>query len=240
MREEIGFIRLFALGFYPWGFFMIMNRTKLSLMKIDHNQKEISKMTNETTIINEKKSSKRLMSTRYTILVALFSALAFVAMYFEFPIVAFFPPYLKIDLSEVIVFIGGVILGPLSVVLMELIKNLLNLMIKSSTGGVGELANFSVGVALILPTIYIIKNNKSLPRAILGFVVGIISMVVIAAIGNYFIFLPLYGITNSADRIAMILPVLVPFNTIKGVIVAVLSIILHLSMRGVYRFLKVE
>ncbi len=63
-------------------------------------------------------------------------------------------------------------------------------------------------------------------------------MIAVAAVGNYFVFLPLYGVTASADRMGMIVPVLIPFNAIKGLIVASLSIFLHLSIRGVYRHLK--
>jgi len=192
-------------------------------------------------IIREKeneKVTKRPMSTIYIIKVGIISALAFVVMYFEFPIAAIFPAYLKIDLSEIIVFIGGVILGPMAVVLIELIKNVLNFMIKSSTGGVGELANFVVGVSLILPTVYIIRNKQTYSRLIFAFIIGIMSMVIMASIGNYFVFLPLYGIANSSDKLAMILPVLVPFNAIKGVIIAVISIILHISLKNVYKYLK--
>lgn len=195
-------------------------------------------MTNETHVVKEKVPKKRIMSTHYIILVALFSGLAFVVMYFEFPIAALFPS-LKFDLSEVVVFIGGVILGPLAVVLIELIKNILNLIIKSSTGGIGELANFTAGVALILPTIYIIKNSKTILRAIVGFVVGIVSVVLITSICNYFVFMPVFG-TPAEMKMDLILYTFVPFNAVKGLIVAIISITLHISLKGVYRFMKVQ
>ncbi len=205
-------------------------------------------MSNESTISNLKEedvekeqgltTKGKKMSTSYMVKVALFSALAFIVMYAEFPIGTLFPPYLKVDLSEVVVFIGGMILGPVAVIFMELIKNILNFMLKSSTGGVGELANFTVGLALVLPTVYMLRQKRSLPRIIIAFIVGIVTMVIVASVGNYFVFLPLYGVGTPADRLGMIIPVLIPFNIIKGLIVAVIGTFIHLSIRHVYKYLK--
>jgi riboflavin transporter FmnP len=83
----------------------------------------------------------------------------------------------------------------------------------------------------------IIKNNKTMPRVIFGFIVGIITMVIAASVGNYFIFLPLYKVPLEA-RLDMILPILMPFNAIKGIIVAFVSVLLHQSMKNIYRYIK--
>jgi riboflavin transporter FmnP len=81
--------------------------------------------------------TKKVMSTQYMVRVAIFSAIAFVVMYLEFPLGTLFPPYLQIDFSEAVVFIGGVVLGPAAVILMEVLKNLLHLIFRAGTGGVG-------------------------------------------------------------------------------------------------------
>lgn len=191
----------------------------------------MSKMT--TTTLN-----KRNLSTHYVIKVGVLSALAFVIMFFEFPL-PFFPPFLKFDFSDVIALIGGITLGPLAAVFIQLIKNILNLLLHSSTGGVGELANFTVGVALILPIAFAMKKSESNKSLIIGIVLGAISMVIVAAIGNFFVFLPIYMPESSADvRWNMVLTVLTPFNAIKAVIQGVVIVIVFNGLKGALRFLK--
>ncbi len=180
--------------------------------------------------------NKNHMSAGYMIRVSIFSALAFLVMYVEFPIAALFPAFLQIDFSDVLAFIGGVTLGPLAVVLIELIKNLLHLILNSSTGGVGELANFSVGVALILPAVLIYKKKKSIPSLIVGFIVGIVSMVIVASVGNYYIFLPFYGVPGDAV-LENIIAVYAPFNVVKGLIVGTAAIVLHQSIKRIYKYI---
>ena len=56
--------------------------------------------------------------------IALLAAIAVVLMYFEFPIPGF-PPFLKIDLSDIPALIGSFALGPIAGVVIELIKIIL-------------------------------------------------------------------------------------------------------------------
>ena len=75
--------------------------------------------------------------------ISLLGAIAVVLMYFDFPI-PFLPfPWLKIDLSDIPALMGAFAFGPMSGVLIELLKNLLILIVKGTgTGFVGEMANF--------------------------------------------------------------------------------------------------
>ena len=179
------------------------------------------------------------MSAAYMIRISIFSALAFVVMYLEFPIAALFPAFLQIDLSDVIVFVGGITMGPMAVVFIELVKNLLHLMLRGGTGGVGELANFTVGVALLLPPVIIYRKYKTIVSLILGMVAGIVAMVLVASVGNYFVFLPFYGVTGEAVM-ENIIAIYAPFNVVKGGIVAVISIILHQSIKGIYKYITIN
>ena len=77
--------------------------------------------------------------------VGVLSALASAIMFIEAPL-PFMPPFLKLDLSEIVVLLGAFALGPLAGVTIELVKNLVHLPF-TMTGGVGELANFFVGCA---------------------------------------------------------------------------------------------
>lgn len=188
--------------------------------------------------------------TRYIAKVAILSALATVIMFIETPI-PFMPPFLKLDLSELIVMLGAFALGPLAGVLIELVKNLVHVAF-TITGGIGELANFIVGCAYVVPAAIIYSRNKNIKTAIIGLIAGSISMVVVAAFMNYLVLIPLYvkifaeqfGTTfdkslqsivqTSAQKNSVIIDLktlilfgVIPFNAIKVVIISLLTFITY-------------
>ncbi|OSA92776.1 UNVERIFIED_ORG: ECF transporter S component [Clostridium botulinum] len=167
-------------------------------------------------------------NTNKTIKISLLSALALILMYFEFPVIPIFP-WLKIDLSDVPALLGAFGFGPLAGVTIELIKNILILLVKGSqTGFVGELANFLIGVSLVLPAGIIYKRNKSKKSAILGMILGGIFIEIVGVIANVYMLLPAYGMQMSSRELLKYVTVgLLPFNGIKAIIVSMLTYILY-------------
>jgi riboflavin transporter FmnP len=166
-------------------------------------------------------------NTNKLIKISLLSAIAIILMYFDFPIIPAFA-WLRIDLSDVPALIGAFGFGPIAGVLIELIKNLLIPLIKGSqTGFVGEIANFLIGVSLILPASFIYYRNKSKKNAILGMVTGGVAMEVIGIISNIYFLLPVYGIKMPADVLQNYIWSLLAFNGIKAVMVSVLTYVLY-------------
>ena len=75
-----------------------------------------------------------------------------------------------------------------------LIKILLNLLINGTiTAGVGELANFILGCALVLPAGFIYKYKKTKKNALIGMAVGTVAMTTAGAFLNAYVLLPLYA-----------------------------------------------
>ena len=72
---------------------------------------------------------------------AMLSAAAAVLMALDFPIPFLIPPFVKMDFSELPALLAAFSLGPVSGVVVCLVKNLIHLTM-SSTQGVGELCNF--------------------------------------------------------------------------------------------------
>ena len=92
------------------------------------------------------------LNTKKLTQIGMLSAVSVVLMLIEFPLPFLAPGFYKLDLSEVPVLIGCFSMGPVAGVMIELIKVLLNLVINGTeTACVGELANFVVGCAFILP-----------------------------------------------------------------------------------------
>ena len=177
--------------------------------------------------------------TRTMVEVAMLSAIAVVLMLFEFPLPFIAPPFYELDFSEVPILIGAFALGPVAGIAIEAIKILLNLVINGTiTAGVGELANFIMGVAFVLPASLIYKHKKTKKNAIIGLVAGGVIMTVAACFINVLVLLPAYGkedfvqmaaaIHSSIDSLTgFALLCVAPFNILKAVLVSVLTILLY-------------
>lgn len=160
--------------------------------------------------------------------ISLLSALAFLLMYIDFPIIPLFP-WLRIDLSDVPALLGAFGFGPLAGVLIELMKNILIVILKGTqTGLVGETANFLFGVALIVPISLVYARNKSKKGMILGMVLGAVCMEVVAIIVNVYFLLPAYGLHMSLDESVQYVTIgLLPFNGLKSLLVSVVTYFLY-------------
>ncbi len=185
---------------------------------------------------------KTLASTNNLVKMAILAVMAYILMIVDFPLPMFFPGFLKIDLSDVPALIGGFALGPVAGVVIQLVKAFLHFMTNSSTGGVGSLANFIVGSAFVFPAAYIYHLDKTKKNAIIGIVVGTISMTIVAALANIYVFIPFYSnfmpidaivqmgtVVNSriVDVPTLVLYGITPFNLFKGVIIGVVTMLLY-------------
>ena len=195
--------------------------------------------------MNNNSINKRGNALRYIIKIAILSAIASVVMLFEFPLPFLAPSFYELDLSEAVIMMGSFAIGPIAGVIMELLKNLLNIVFNGTTTAyVGEFANFVTGCAFILPAAFIYKYNKTIKGAIAGMTIGAISLAAVGGILNYFILVPafssLYGmpieaIVGMATKInplitnlkTMIVFAVAPFNLLKGVVCSVISLILY-------------
>jgi riboflavin transporter FmnP len=135
----------------------------------------------------------KLMTTRNMAKMGILGAVAGVLMLLEIPL-PFAPAFYEIDLSEVAVFLGTFAMGPVAGIIIEAVKILVNLVITgTATAGVGEFANFLIGCCLVVPAGIIYKRKKNIKNAIIGMLVGIVSMTVAGALLNYFLLIPTYA-----------------------------------------------
>lgn len=182
----------------------------------------------------------RQSSVNLMVKIALLSVISFVIMFIEFPL-PLFPPFLKIDLSDIGALVGAFAFGPVAGIAIELLKNVLHLM-RTSTGGVGELANFIVGAALVAPAGFIYTRKKSMKTALIGLAAGTLVMGLVGAIANYYILIPFYanfmpidqiiGMAQAANSLIVdlnsyILYAVIPFNILKGIVVSILTILIY-------------
>lgn len=178
--------------------------------------------------------------TRKITITGMLSAIAFILMYLDFS-VPLMPSFIKMDLSELPALIGSFALGPVSGVIICLIKNLLHLM-KTSTGGVGELSNFILGAIFVYTAGLIYKKNNTKKGALIGSLAGALAMAIIGIATNYFIVYPVYTnfmpmeaiigayqvICPSADTLLKCLIIFnAPFTFIKGMLSVVITFLVY-------------
>ena len=191
-----------------------------------------------------KETMKHANKINYIAKVAILSAIAFIIMLFEMPLAFIAPTFYEMDFSDVIALVGSFALGPVAGVLIELLKNLLNILFTgSSTAYVGEFANFVTGCAFILPAALVYKFRKTRKHAVIGLILSTLSLAIVGGLINYFVMVPMYAelyipmetIIGMASAIIpavdslwkMILLCVVPFNLIKGVLCGLITFVLY-------------
>jgi len=192
-----------------------------------------------------KRSNRKL---RTLVGAAMLSAVAFVLAFLEFP-VPLSPPFARMDLSDLPALIGAFAYGPLWGVLIELIKNALQLT-STATGGVGELANFLMGAAFVLTAGAIYRFHKTKKTALLGCLAGSLAMGIAAALANYYILLPLFEQFMPLDQLIasfgafipfihskrdIVLYNALPFNVLKGLAISLITMLSYKSLRPILK-----
>ena len=165
---------------------------------------------------------------------AVFAALAYVVSFFEFPV---FPAasFLKLDFSNVFTLLAGFLFGPLPAVAVSAVKELLCFLTKSSTGGVGEIANFLLTVSFIAVPSVAYRYKKGFGMVCVYLACGVILQTAMALVVNKFINFPLFNLPSS--MFDQLWPFIVYFNLIKG---AAISAIVLLLYKQVSRLFKLE
>ncbi len=192
----------------------------------------------EKTITIQKKPS--IQNVRMLTMTAVLSAIAFVLAFFEFP-VPLSPSFARMDLSDLPALIGAFAYGPVSGVLIELVKNALQLL-TSSTGGIGELANFIMGSSFVVAAGLIYKHHKTKKTAILACLIASVIMGVVATVVNYFLLLPVFEAFMPLDQLIasfgefmpfiktkldVVLFNAFPFNLLKGIGISIVTMLLY-------------
>ena len=178
---------------------------------------------------------KPFLTTRELATIAILAAIASVLFMIEVPVVLFY----KLDFSHLPGLLGAFAMGPIPGMLILLIKSLLGLL-HSTSQGVGELADFLMGAAMLLPAALIYRHNKSSNSAIIGMAVGTVTATLVAVLANMYIMIPFYGVAFGmpieaiVSMGASVVPavdtawkfvflITAPFNLLKWIIISVLA-----------------
>ncbi len=156
----------------------------------------------------------------------IFSALAYLISFLEFQI---FPAasFLKMDFSAVFVLLGGFAYGPVYGVVICAVKEFLCFLTKSTTNGIGELANFLVITSFILLPTIVYKFKKGIKTVLITVLAGCVIQIVCSLFANRFINFPLYMGKGAKAAFKTFWPYVLGFNAIKSVSISIVTIVLY-------------
>ena len=146
------------------------------------------------------------------VLIAMLAAIAYIMVFvIRIPVVLF----LKYEPKDVIITIGGFIMGPTAAFVISLIVSLIEMVTISETGPIGALMNLLSTCAFACSAAFVYKKKHTIGGAITGLGVGTVVMVAVMLLWNWLI-TPFYqGAPREAVE-AMLLPIFLPFNLLKA------------------------
>ncbi len=188
---------------------------------------------------------RQVSAARRVSIIGICAAIATVLHMLDFPLLFLAPEFYKLDFSELPVLLCGFYLGPSATVACEGVKILLKILFKgTSTAFVGDFANFVVGCSFVLPATIWYHAHKSKHSAVIGLVLGTVSMAVLGSAFNAVYLLPkfaeLYGMPLDAiiasgtaiwsgvhNVTTFVMLCVAPLNLVKGTVVSILTMLLY-------------
>lgn len=190
---------------------------------------------------------KKINPVKFITVTGIFGALA-VILYVVIPDfgLGFTPPWLKVHLDEIPMFLAGYMYGPIAALMVDLIKTLVKLPM-SSTACVGEIGDFIFSLVFVLPAVLIYERKRKLSSVFIGFGVSTVAQIIFAMLMNVYFMIPfysmLYGLPESVleGMCTKIIPtvqgenwkwlyasiMVAPMNAIKDSIVIVVVLLLY-------------
>ena len=155
--------------------------------------------------------------TKKMAIIAMFAAISYVitvvAHYLHLTIVPSVP-FLTYDPKDIIICIGGFVLGPFASLAISVVVSFLEMITISQTGIYGCIMNIFSTCAFVIPATLIYKTNKSFAGAILALVTGFVSVAISMTLWNIII-TPIYmGIERAILVEKFLLPIVI-FNLVK-------------------------
>ncbi|HHU55964.1 MAG TPA: ECF transporter S component [Acholeplasmataceae bacterium] len=134
--------------------------------------------------------------------VSILAGISFILYFVKFNL-PFFMSFLDVQVSNVPALIGGFLFGPISGVIIVIVRTLLKLPM-TSTAGVGELADLLIGAVTVLVSSLIYHKNKTKKNAVKALIWGTLAWIVTATLINWLFIADFYIYTMFDGNQAII------------------------------------
>ena len=164
--------------------------------------------------------------TRQLVTMALMCAIGVLLSFVEFPLLPGVT-WLKYDASAMPAMVCGFAFGPAAGLAVGVVGAVIHGILMADFSG--AVMNILVVAGFILPAALVYRRSRTFKSGVVGLVLSAITATVMAILGNLVITPMWLGVPLHAV-VAMILPILTPFNLIKAGINAVLTLIVYKSI----------
>ncbi len=171
--------------------------------------------------MNETKTG---FDTRTLTALGMLTALAYAVM----AVCKVIPPvggFLSLDLKDTVMAIGGYLFGPLAALCMAVVVPLIEFVTVSDTGWYGLMMNIIATALFVIPAVYLYRRKHRTSSAVVGLAVGTLCLTV-GMIAWNMIITPLY-LKLPLDGVMDMMPLIVAFNLVKGVLNSAAIMILY-------------
>lgn len=174
-------------------------------------------------------NNSNVWSTRQLVTMALMCAIGTLLSFIEFPLLPGVT-WLKFDASNMPAMVAGFAYGPAGGVAVGIVTAIIHGLLMADF--TGALMNILVVTCFVLPAALIYKKKRTYKFVIIGLVFSIIAGVIGSIIGNLLLTPSWLGVPFDAV-VALIIPVLIPFNLLKGLLNSVITLIVYKSISNI-------
>ena len=161
--------------------------------------------------------------------VAMFAALAYVVHFIHIPV-----GFLNLDFKDVVMTVCGMYFGPISGIAIAVLVPVLETITVGGTGIYGMIMNIIGSVTFVGTASVIYRFRKTLSGAIVGLASAAFAMTAVMVAANLLI-TPYYMGVSVGDVVALLPKLLLPFNAIKSILNASLTLCLYKPLTTVLR-----
>ena len=180
--------------------------------------------------MNSNLVTRKMSRTKFVVTVGVFAAIAFILQMFGSFLKSIgisVGGFLEVEFSEVPALIISMAYGPLAGIVVELLKNIIHCFV-TTTGFVGEFANFVINGILCFSAGIIYKYNKTYKGGVMALLCSSLIMAITSVFVNRFIMLPLYmPQAEEAVMANIIATTIFPFNVARGLLLTFLTMVLY-------------
>ncbi len=168
-------------------------------------------------------TNTNVWSTKQLVTMALMCAIGVILSFVEFPLLPGVT-WLKFDASNMPAMVSGFAFGPAAGVAVGIVTAIIHGLLMADF--TGALMNVLTVTCFVLPAALVYKKKRTYPAAIVGLVLSVIAATIGAIVGNLIVTPMWLGVPLEAV-VAMIIPILIPFNLLKGCLNAVITLIVY-------------
>lgn len=171
-------------------------------------------------------ANTNVWDTRQLVTMALMCAIGVLLSFIEFPLLPGVT-WLKYDASAMPAMVCGFAFGPAAGLSVGVVGAVIHGILMADF--TGALMNILVVAGFVLPAALVYRRSRTFRSGVAGLVLSVIAATLMAILGNLLVTPAWLGVPLDAV-VAMILPILTPFNLAKGALNAVLTLVVYKSV----------